>query len=264
MSVGHLVLSSNRLDLSGKKGMFKPNEHGYYTMPIGGFNCHNSLGEFYTMEGVDKCMGPSSNLQRDIANGRLMGEYGHPVQPPGMPESEFSIRFQTVDDKETCALLHKVWNDPHIAQSKEFQEAGVEPNTVITMADLKPHGRLWETLQRAFDDPHVNIGFSVRNLSYDRWVNNVCHVILAKIITWDAVIKTGIGAAQKWLSPRLERDQKIVVTPALVDAMEKALYRNALRQESIAPTVELIDTARSFFRFSQRPRAIYRDWDVPQ
>ena len=264
MSVGHLVLSSNRLDLSGKSGIFKPNEHGYYTMPIGGFNCHNSIGEFYTMEGVDKCMGPGSKLQKDIGDGRLMGEYGHPVQPHGMSEADFGMRFQSVDDKETCALFHKVWNDDRIAQSKEFSGAGIEPNSVVTMAELKPHGRLWDSLQRAFDDPHVNIGFSVRNLSYDRWVNNKCHVILAKIITWDAVIKTGISAAQKWLSPRLERETKIQVTPAYVDAMEKALYRNALRQESVASAVELIDTARSFFRFSQQPRAAYRDWDCPQ
>lgn len=259
MSVGNLFLTTNKVPLRGKQGLIKPDQEGYYEIPIGGFNCENSIGEIYTMENIEKLFHNSSDLQRKIANGKLMGEWGHPEPKPNEDSNSFASRAGFISDKETCVLFNKVWLDPEIAKTGSMSDFGVNPNTVVTMARLKPHGIKWEALQRALDDPNFNIAFSVRNLSYDKTIRGVVYVIIVQIITWDAVADPGIKSASKWLSPRLENN-RVRITPSLVDTMERNLEKGLVRLESIPNTLELVKASRSFFRFKDNGRAGYTEW----
>lgn len=211
------------------------------------------------MENIENLFASSSDLQRKIQSGKLMGEWGHPEPKPTDTPQTFMQRACLVSDKETCALFHQVWLDKDVAKSELMKANGIEPDTVVTMARVKPHGSKWETLQRALDDPNCNVSFSVRNLSYDKTVRGTVYVIISKIITWDAVIDPGIKAASKWLSPRMET-RKVQITPALIDGLEQQLEKNLVRQEASQGTQELVKASREFFALKQGKRSGFADW----
>ena len=259
MTVGNLFLTTNKIPLRGKQGILKPDGEGYYELPIGGFNCENSIGEVYTMENVEKLFHSSSDLQRKIAAGKLMGEWGHPEPRANEDARSYTSRAGIISDKETCVLFNKIWLDPEVARTGAMVDMGVNPNTVVTMARLKPHGIKWEALQRALDDPNFNIAFSVRNLSYDKTIRGVVYVIIVQIITWDAVADPGIKSASKWLAPRLE-SRKVRITPEIIDQMEKNLEKGLVRQESVNSTLDLVKASRGFFRFKDSGRSGYTEW----
>lgn len=259
MSIGNLVLTTNKIPLRGKQGILKPDEHGYYTIPIGGFNCENSIGEIYTMENIRKLFSDSDEVQRKVKAGKMMGEWGHPTPKPGEPDSSYMARAGIVDDKDTCVLFSEIWLDDEVAKTEAMQAFGISPNTVVTMSKLKPHGSKWEALQRALDDPKCNISFSVRNLSYDKTIRGVVYVIIVKIITWDAVIDPGISVASKWLSPRLESNRKII-TPDFIDSLERNLESDLVRMETKDSTSELISASREFFKLKKVNRSGFHGW----
>jgi hypothetical protein len=259
MSVGNLFLTTNKIPLLGRKGLLKPDSDGYYELPIGGFNCKNSIGEVYTMENIEALFASSSDLQRKIQSGKMMGEWGHPEPKPTDTPQSFMQRASMVSDKETCAFFKEVWLDNEVAKSDLMKANNIDPNTVVTMGKVKPHGSKWEALQRALDDPNCNISFSVRNLSYDKTVRGVVYVVIAKIITWDAVIDPGIKAASKWLSPRLE-SRRVQITPNMIDGLEKHLESNLVRQEASQSTQELVQASREFFALKQGKRSGFADW----
>ena len=259
MSIGNLVLTTNKVPLRGKQGILRPDADGYYELPIGGFNCENSIGEVYTMQNIEKLFSSNEEIQRKVQSGKMMGEWGHPTPKPGETDNAYMARAGIVDDKDTCVLFREIWLDKDIAKSEGMQAFKIPKEAVVTMAKLKPHGSKWEALQRALDDPNCNISFSVRNLSYDKTIRGVVYVIIVKIITWDAVIDPGLSVASKWLAPRLESNRK-VITPDFIDSLERNMDKGLVRMEAKDSVSELITASRDFFSLKKVNRSGFHGW----
>lgn len=252
-----LAFTSTRLRYSGKQGILKPDADGYFELPIGAFNCVNSLDEVYTMENIKDIFDSSSELMRKISNGKLFGEWGHPEPVSGEAERDFMNRACRINDKDTCAFFKEIWLDDKVANS--MSHVGVPTDAVVTMAKVKPMGNKWEALQRSLEDPNVNTTFSGRFLTRDRQYRGKTYVIVERIVTWDAVTEQGIPAAEKWLSPRLE-SHRTVITPKLIESMKKNLATTGFRQESNDGVRDVIKCAESFFAQQKSNGPGYNNW----
>lgn len=252
-----LLFTSVRCKVQGKQGILKPDGEGYFEMPIGAFNCLNSAGEFYTRENISELFNSSSELTRKLENGKLFGEWGHPEMLPGESAGEFMNRACRVNDKDTCVFFKDIWISDQV--TPDMQRYGVPSDALITMARLKPMGAKWEALQRSLEDPNVNTTFSGRFLTRDRIYRGKVHVIVEKVITWDAVTEQGIPAAEKYLAPRME-SHKTVITPKMVEQMKDQLKVPGLRQESAAQLQSIISTADNFFSGQKQGTRSYTAW----
>lgn len=252
-----LLFTSTRLRVSGKQGILKPDAEGYYTQPIGAFNCINSLGELYTKENISSIFESSSDLMRKIENGKLFGEWGHPNMLPGENNNQFMNRACSINDKDTCVFWNKVWAEDKV--SPEMQAYGVPKDAIVIMGRLKPHGAKWEALERSLQDPNVNTTFSGRFLTRDFVERGKVHVIVESVITWDAVTEQGIPAAEKWLAPRLET-HKTPITPKMVEAMKQKLATSGMRMENSDGLKSIIATAEKFFKEQSSDNRGYSDW----
>lgn len=252
-----LLFTSTRLRVSGKQGILTPDAEGYYTHPIGAFNCVNSMGEVYTSENIDSIFGSSSDLMRKIQNGKLFGEWGHPDMLPGENANQFMGRACRINDKDTCVFFKEVWTEKNV--SPAMQAYGVPSDALVTMARLKPMGAKWEALERSLQDPNVNTTFSGRFLTRDRVHRGTTYVIVESIVTWDAVTEQGIPAAEKWLSPRLET-HKVQITPKTVEAMKVRMNTPGLRVENSDVLASVIKTAESFFQEQRSDSKGYKNW----
>lgn len=254
----NLIFTNTKLTISGKSGILKPDSEGYYTLPIGAFNCENSMGEVYTKDNVDELFSSSGALMRKVNSGKLYGEWGHPKQNFGESDNDYMARASSVNDKETCVFFHKLWNESNVGH--DFAHCrGINPQSVITFGRLKPMGLKWETLQRALDDPNCNIAFSVRNMGKDRIYRGKTYVSVVEILTYDAVGEQGVGCAEKHASLHLE-SHRVVVTRKMVETMRHNLQRGALRQESVANVTAMIASADRHFRAMDNPKPAYADW----
>ena len=77
---------------TGKEGVIRPDENGYYDMVIGGLNMLNSAGEYYEYEGAKELFNQSSSFMRRVKRGALRGEVGHPRREPGQSIDSFMNR----------------------------------------------------------------------------------------------------------------------------------------------------------------------------
>lgn len=241
-----LIFTNTQLKLMDKKGFLKPDSEGYYEFPVGAFNCMNSAGEIYTTDNIDDLFSSSSMFMRKIQSGKLFGEWGHPAPQPGESEADFAARISMISDKDTCVFFREIWNDKKAG--KHFtQYPGIDEKSVITFARLKPHGAKWETLQRAIDDPNVNVAFSVRNFGRDRVFQGRTYVSVEQIVTYDAVTHQGIASSEKYGSFHLEH-RKTVITPKVVKALREKMNAGKVRMENVETVNTIIQTAENFFK----------------
>lgn len=253
-----LIFTNTRLTLSGKKGVLKPDSEGYYEFPIGGFNCQNSAGEVYTNDNIDTIFSDSSAFMRKVNSGKLFGEWGHPMPAPGESSDHYMSRASSINDKETCVFFKDIWNDK--TAGKHFtQYKGIDASSIITFARLKPHGALWESLQRAIDDPNVNIAFSVRNLGRDRVYRGKCYVSVEEIITYDAVTEQGVASSEKHGSLKLEHS-RVVITPKVVEQLRKSMVSGGLRMENATSVKTIIEASDRFYKLKDQDGPSYADW----
>ncbi len=193
--------TSTRLVQSGKKGIFKPDENGYYEMPVGGLNAYNGAGEYYTLEGAIDLFESSSVLMRRLQKGYLKAEQGHPKPSPGMTDDQYLERILRIEETNWCAHFSELWLDHEFgAKNPQFKN----PKLVAIMAKLKPTGIHGPALESALNDPHENVGFSIRGLTQNFFEKGRTYRVLTSIVTFDRVTEQGIGIANKWDAPSLE------------------------------------------------------------
>jgi len=206
--MNNVKYSATKLENTGKRGILKPDETGYYNMIIGGLNVFNSAGEYYTLDGAKKLFDESSILMRRIANGNLKGESGHPVQTPGMSDSDYLRRIMRIEEPNVCCHYKEIWLDE--TYGKNNPQYG-NPNLVAVMAKVKPSGPNGPALKESFDNPDENVCFSIRAITYNHYERGKTIRVLTSIYTYDNVVEPGISHATKWNSPSLENlDDRII------------------------------------------------------
>jgi Peptidase S80 family len=199
--MGQIKFTSTRLDGTGKKGLLKPDNDGYYVMPVGGLNVYNSVGQFYTADGARKLFENSSAFMRRVKSGCLKGELGHPKRMPGMSSDDYLSRILSVEETNVVCHFSSIWLDEDFGRKNpKFNN----PNLVAIMARLKPSGVHGASLAASLNNPEEEVCFSIRALTQDFYEKGVTHRVLEQIVTWDNVTEPGLSLAKKTFSPMLE------------------------------------------------------------
>lgn len=187
---------------TGKTGRLPRDADGYYTMPLGGLNVFNSLGEYYTYEGAKELFTGSGALMRRIKSGTLKGEYGHP-KPAGPIRTQaemevFAGRVMRIDEGNTCVHYSDIWLDFDNVRSAQGQKV------IAIMGKLCPSGPRGPALEKSLDNPKEEVCFSVRAFTEDKVIRGIKQRELREIVTWDFVTEPGLDVARKYRSPALE------------------------------------------------------------
>lgn len=209
--------SCTQLQQSSKKGILKPNQDGYYTLPVGGLNVFNSAGHFYTANGAKSLFENSSQLMRRVHRGALRGEVGHPKQLPGQDDDDYMMRILTIDEKNVCAHFSELWLD-----FDNYRDKNGKPMVAI-MALVAPSGEKGDFLQKQLDNPKENVCFSIRSLTEDRMNRGVYERTLRTVVTFDYVNEPGIHIAEKFKSTALENSVEDLGTVVTAKKLSRAL-----------------------------------------
>lgn len=181
--------------LSGpREAVSKPDDKGYHSLILGGFNTYNTSGAYYPLKPIKELMSASSVLMRRINRGQLRSELGHPHKLPKESLSSFISRIAYIDEKNVCA---------HIA-SVSLEYTGNNNDPVYVRGNIKPAGPYAETLKQSLNNSEENTAFSLRSMTLDRYIDGVLIKHIKQIFTWDYVNEPGIAKANKWNDAGLE------------------------------------------------------------
>lgn len=249
--------TATKLVGTGKAGVLTPDENGYYTLPVGGLNTFNSVGQYYTLEGAKQLFEQSSVFMRRVANGCLKGEVGHPKRQPGMSMDDYVSRILSIEETNVCCHFKEIWLDESFGKSNPQHK---NPSLVAIMAKVKPSGPKGEYLARSFENKDENVCFSIRALTRDYFERGQCFRVLQQICCWDMVNEGGISVASKWSSPVLE---SIDETPVTLRNFERLVRvdNTALSLESRELAGECLSSLRASTSVSSLPVIpLYTKW----
>lgn len=175
-------------------------DNGYFQVLIGGLNVYNSVGDYYTAQGVTRLFEESSLLMRRLKNGYLKGERGHPKQG-GLSNKDYINRLLEIDDGNVMCHYRSLWLDTELG--KRNPKLG-NPNLIGIYGEACGSGPHGEAFNRSMENPSENVAFSVRGFTNDQYVKGTNVRELINIITWDVVIEPGIGTSNKFDAISLE------------------------------------------------------------
>jgi len=185
-----------------KSGIMKPDSQGRYTVVLGGLNTFNASGVWFTLEESDKMFAASSAFQRNVKEGTIYSENGHPVRPPGMTDDEWIERFLGLQENRFTNTLEEVWLDPTYA--KKFDDPRIAKDTVVIMGRIKPFGELKHVLIDIINNPNQNLCYSIRCITDTYKRNNVRVKVIRGVITFDLVYSGGLIFSKKTFHPSTE------------------------------------------------------------
>lgn len=171
-----------------KVGRIKPDENGIYKglpmMVMGQVTQQNTYYDPQSM--MDQITNPESRFNIIYKQGKLYGEYGHPVFL-GMADSDKLQRLVTVDESRTSHLFTGLYTDP-----------ASRDGTVVLRGDVKPTGPFGSVFKESLDDPVVNTAFSLRAyVSTDMRPNGLKYRTVRQLTTWDTVGASGYATTDK-------------------------------------------------------------------
>ena len=208
-----VLLECTALKGTGKIGAVTPDKDGYYTVPLGAYDCRNSANMFYDKNSALKLLAPGSPLQRQIEKGVLYGELGHPkvddyIDANGnFKKQAFFQRLYRVEEDRAAVHIRRVYVDPNFKDH--------EGNTICAViGEVRPQGPQSLMVQQALQNPSSNCYFSVRSVTMDDRMRGIKYS--KDIITWDFVIEGGIMIANKYDSPALESFESMSITPDIL------------------------------------------------
>lgn len=180
---------------SGKKlGAIRPDEQGYYQMPLAVLGTPTDNRTYYEVEDfVGQLVSPTSFINKCLTDGKLYGEYGHPpVQL--MPDDLQIPRLMMIDEKCVSHHIKKIWAD-----EKQLESGGK-----IIYGLVKPSGPYADPLRQNLDDSCMNSSFSLRSIAKSRTENGLVRRAIKHLITFDYVNAGGYNEAAKRFSPGVE------------------------------------------------------------
>lgn len=204
------VYRCTRLDGTGKEGVLKPDENGYYTICLGALD-HSSrnvakdskgnyFSTYYSSEGASKFFGPGTMFNERIRGGHVKCEYGHPKKD-GMDPRQFLERNMQIDERMVCATIGEIWLVPN------YKDPLTGEMCVGIFGKVKPSGPYGKYLEEDLKSKGMNVCFSIRSLTTWKMINGRQCKVLHTVITFDYVIEPGITCAEKLLTPSLESRQ---------------------------------------------------------
>ena len=236
LSLTNITFSTRQLAEMGKEGILRPDENGYYTMPIGALNTYNSAGAYYTANEAIKLFDSSSILQRRIKSGCLKAEEGHPRREPNWTDEDFIMRLQELRETNICAHFSKISLDFEFGKKNpKFNN----PAMIGIIGSFSPSGPYGEALRKSLENGQENVCFSIRSLTRDFYQRGRVIKVLDTIYNWDRVTEPGIDVARKWNSPSLEGMSPVAVETECRVIQLDTLRNAAIRAEKSASGISL-------------------------
>ncbi|QZA70951.1 capsid assembly protease [Erwinia phage AH06] len=195
---------------TNKAGLLKPDENGYYTVLLGGFNLRNEMGNFYPFNKyLEEIFKASSTFMRRVERGHLRGEMDHPQPWKGMTEREWFSRLRKIDMGNVSHHIRKVTLDFQNYRSQHGE------TMVAVLGEVKPAGGpIGDKLKASLDNPDEDTCFSIRTLTLDQpMVTGAWRKDVYELVTWDWVPEPGVRNATKYHSPGLESFQEYSFSP---------------------------------------------------
>ena len=176
-----------------KLGAIRPNEDGYYTIPLAVLGTPTDNRTYYEVQDfVDQLTSPTSVINRCLTDGKLYGEYGHPPINV-MPDNLIIPRLMMIDEKNVSHHISKIWSGDKL-----------ENGGRIIYGLVKPSGPYAESLRQNLDDSCMNTSFSLRSIAKSRQENGLTRRQIKHLITFDYVNAGGYNEASKRFSPAVE------------------------------------------------------------
>lgn len=233
-----IVFSAIKANVDNTK--LEVDAQGYYKVTLGAFNVKNSVGEFYTAEGIDDLINNQSTvLAKRLKGGYLKGEMGHPSMTPGMTIADFYARNQEIEMKNTAFHIRDIAFIPTTVPS----EIPGEGNIVRIEAWIKPSGPHGDALKKALENPDENVAFSIRCFTANRTVKGITFKKVMQIITWDWVLAPGIKMANKFDTLSIECADYATISPEILGGttgINSCIACALESDDASAATVELI------------------------
>lgn len=176
-----------------KLGAIRPDEDGYYTVPLAVLGTPTDNRTYYEVEDfVSQLTSKESFINKCLSDGKLFGEYGHPMIR-SLAEDQQLPRLMVIDEKNVSHQIGKIWTG-------EILDNGGR----ILYGHIKPTGPYGEDLQSSLDDPCINTSFSLRSIAHSRDVNGLIRRRIKHLVTFDFVNAGGYAEASKRYSPGVE------------------------------------------------------------
>lgn len=233
-SYGNIALPS-----SGKQGILKVLDKGYYEIILGAFSAFGNGGWLYDLDSARRYVEQDAEFLFALNNGRMSSEWGHPVREAGMTDQEWFVRINEIRESNTCCHIRRI----RISMDTVKDEHGRWVAAVI--GEICPSGKQASDFRNMLENPHEDVNFSVRSFARKNFSNMTKHI--TKIVTWDSVRSPGIAVASKYNTPSLESKAHVA---QILDTAEFNLQRlrrsfeepcNDVSFESAAPMIAIID-----------------------
>lgn len=178
-----------------KLGKLRPDEDGYYDVPVAVLGKVSDNNTYYDVNSiVAPLTDPNAVITRKLNDGKLFGEFDHPDLKSCKTDIEKLERLVTIDMKSTSHHFKSIY-------SGEELEAGGR----LLNAKMKPEGVYKRELQDFFDNPLVNVSFSLRGICDGKTIGGISKRIIKKLVTFDNVLGGGyFEAAKRYSTAALE------------------------------------------------------------
>ena len=220
-----------------KLGRIRPDEDGYYEMPLAVLGTVTDNRTYYEVEDfVAQLTAPDSFVYRCLTDGKLYGEYGHPLILL-LPDDQKLPRLMAIDEKNVSHHIKRI-------RTGEVLENGGR----ILYGLVKPFGPFGNQLKDSLDDPCLNTSFSLRSIAHSRQEGNITRRRIKHLVTFDYVCAGGYGEASKRFAPAVETLDMPITKSTLsgtTSAMEH--FTNTQLNEIFGAKVVTIGNQRTTF-----------------
>lgn len=242
-------------------GNVKRIDNNYCQVVLGALEYPNSTGAVYDLDSAVRIIEKSNVFMRRMKDSYLRGELGHPVERECRDYNDFVRRIHTIDERNVAIHIRRVWIDRNYT--------GPDGRKIIAiLGEVAPSGPHAGVVERALNNPHENLAFSVRSLTQDRIVGGVRRKFFDNIITWDVVNEPGLSPANKFNSPSCESADilelvRVPVTPALMQGLKDEQVMRGIGMEA-AYRVSVEASIDAFERYNgkllDRRRSSLEQW----
>lgn len=171
----------------------RPDDDGYYTVPLAVLGTPTDNLTYYDVEDfVAQLTSKDSFVYRCLTDGKLYGEYGHPMISM-LPDDKQIPRLMQIDEKQVSHHIKRIYTGEKL-----------ETGGRIIYGLLKPTGPYSKPLRESLDDACMNTAFSLRSIAQSRNVGGLTRRKIKHLVTFDFVNAGGYAEASKRYAPSVE------------------------------------------------------------
>lgn len=198
LPAGNLVTSYSNVALagSGKRGILKKLDNGYYEIILGAFGAFGNGGWLYDERSALRYLEQNVEFIQLLQQGRIRSEWGHPVRQPGMSDADWFVRINTILESNWSSHIRRVRTSTDTVKDERGRAV------VACIGEVTPCGVHGAAFQRMLDNPDEDVNYSIRCFADRDFRQMRKH--LTRIVNWDTVGDPGVKVASKYMTPSLE------------------------------------------------------------